>query len=414
MEYAVEFNNVWKSFRRGERAMLLRDAIPLMLNRLKHHRSFKEESTFWALKDVSFKVKKGEVLGIIGQNGAGKTTALTLLAGIMKPNKGQVITRGKVSCLIIAGAGFHPQFTGRENIYLNGAVIGMSKSEITRKFDSIVEFAGYGLPDYKKFIDTPVKRYSAGMFVRLGFAVAAHVDPDILLVDEIIAVGDAAFQQRCFNYMDSLKKSNATIIMVSHSMPNIINYCDRAILLKEGAIVAEGERHKVVDILENEISKNMNWFSVENVPTSKPRGEAVLKNVKFNNATHTKDGLCFNFAQQIEVSFNYDCMDYSLSDTTFSVVVYRKRDGCRCFTVFSHFSGHFPSKREGCVQLVIKDHNLLPDNYVIDLEISSIKGSAPLAVYRERSVLIKPADNIYLNAQLYGLYQPGNISWHLS
>jgi len=411
VEYAVEFNNVWKSFRRGERAMLLRDAIPLMLNRLKHHRSFKEESTFWALKDVSFKVKKGEILGIIGPNGAGKTTTLTLLAGIMRPNKGHLITRGKVSCLIMAGAGFHPQFTGRENIYLNGSIIGMSKKEIDRKFDSIVEFAGYGLPDYKKFIDTPVKRYSSGMFVRLGFSIAAHVEPEILLVDEILAVGDAIFQQKCFEYIHNLKKSNATVVMVSHSMPSILNYCDRVIMLKDSKVEADGEPHKVISLFEHEMAKQMSWYSVGNVPIAKPRGQALFSNVKFEKGRQANGELHFDYGEPIEVSFNYDSLNYPLDDLCFSLVAYRKADGCRCFTVYSHTYGLHPNKSEGNIKLVIEDHNLLPSDYVFDLEICSIKGYASLGVHRERAVLIKPIDK-NLTHQAFGVYQPRKVSWN--
>lgn len=412
MESAIEFNGVYKSFRRGERPTLLRDALPFFLSKLRN-KHFAEHKTFWALNDVSFKVEKGETLGIIGYNGSGKTTALKLLAGIMDPNKGEISVGGRVSCLIVAGAGFHPLFTGRENIYLNGSIIGMSKKEIDKKFDSILEFAGYGLPDYKKFIDTPVKRYSSGMLIRLGFAIAVHVAPDILLVDEVLAVGDFVFQQKCFEYMNSLKKTDTTIVMVSHYMPYIINYCDRAILLKEGRIFAEGSPHRVVAVYEEEIAKEMSWISAGAVGTAKPRGGALLSNVKFEHAEPIKERLCFDYAKPIEVGFDYDCLKYPLDDITFAFTAYRRIDGCKCFTVLSHMQNFCPQRAQSRVIILIKDHNLLPGEYVFDIEVRSLKADVPLAVHRERSVVIRRLENKYMDFETCGIYQPAYVSWSI-
>lgn len=410
MEYAIEFNNVHKSFRRGERPTLLRDAFPFFLSKFSKKPSL-EHKTFWALKDVSFKVEKGETLGIIGYNGSGKTTVLKLLAGLMEPNKGTVITRGRVSCLIVAGAGFHPLFTGRENIYLNGSIIGMSKKEIDKKFNSIVEFAGYGFHDYKKFIDTPVKRYSSGMFIRLGFAIAVHVAPDILLVDEVLAVGDFIFQQKCFEYMNSLKKTDTTIVMVSHSIPYIVNYCDRAILLKEGRIAAEGSPRKVVAVYEDDIAKEMSWASAGAVGTSKPRGGALLGNVKFEHAESIEKRLYFDYAKPIEISFDYNCLQYPLDDITFAFTAYRKIDGCKCFTILSHMYNCHPQRVQSCAAILIKDHNLLPGEYVFDVEVRSLKADVPLAVHRERNVVIRRLEDKYMDFETCGIYQPAHISW---
>lgn len=413
MECTVEFNNVSKSFRRGERPTLLRDAFPFFLSKFnKKHSS--ERKTFWALRDVSFKVEKGEILGIIGHNGSGKTTVLKLLAGIMDPNCGELSARGRVSCLIIAGAGFHPLFTGRENIYLNGSIIGMSKKEIDRKFNSIVEFAGYGLHDYKKFIDTPVKRYSSGMLVRLGFAIAIHVAPDVLLVDEVLAVGDFIFQQKCFEYMNSLKKTDTTIVMVSHNMSYIINYCDRAILLKGGKIAAEGSPHKVVAVYEDDISKEMSWISAGAVGTSTPRGGALLDNVKFEHADSIKERLYFDYAKPIEISFDYNCLQYPLDDITFAVTAYRKIDGCKCFTILSHMQNSYPQRVQSRAAILIKDHNLLPGEYVFDVEVRSLKADASLAVYRERNVIIRQLEGKHMDFEKCGIYQPAHISWSIS
>lgn len=186
---------------------------------------------FWALKDVSFEVQRGEAIGIIGHNGAGKSTMLKLLTQIMRPTAGRIRTRGRVSALIEVGAGFHPEMTGRENIYLNGSILGMGRREINSKFDEIVAFA-----ELEKFIDTPVKRYSSGMYARLGFAVAAHVDPEILIVDEVLSVGDGAFQERCTKKMHELRAGASTVVFVSHNMGAVTSLCDRAVLLMHGSV----------------------------------------------------------------------------------------------------------------------------------------------------------------------------------
>lgn len=195
----------------------------------------------WALKDVSFEVKRGEVLGIIGRNGAGKSTLLKILSRVTAPTRGEVRVRGRIASLLEVGTGFHPELTGRENIYLNGAILGMTKDEISRKFDEIVAFS-----EVEKFIDTPVKRYSSGMYVRLAFAVAAHLEPEILIVDEVLAVGDAAFQERCLGKMRSVASEGRTVLIVSHNMSSIQNLCGNCILMKNGGLHASGPTNEVV------------------------------------------------------------------------------------------------------------------------------------------------------------------------
>jgi len=200
----------------------------------------KEE--FWALRDVSFEVKQGEVLGIIGRNGAGKSTLLKILSRITEPTKGRVTLRGRVASLLEVGTGFHPELSGRENIYLNGAILGMSRAEITRKFDEIVAFA-----EVEKFLDTPVKRYSSGMYVRLAFAVAAHLEPEILIVDEVLAVGDAQFQKKCLGKMQQVATAEGrTVLFVSHAMPAVQNLCGSCLWLRDGQIVRMGEPTTVI------------------------------------------------------------------------------------------------------------------------------------------------------------------------
>jgi lipopolysaccharide transport system ATP-binding protein len=195
----------------------------------------------WALKDVSFEVKKGEVVGLIGRNGAGKSTILKVLSRITYPTEGAVDMYGNVGCLLEVGTGFHPELTGRENIFLNGAVLGMKRVDVTRRFEEIVEFSGV-----RKFLDTPVKHYSSGMYVRLAFSVAAHMEPEILIVDEVLAVGDTEFQKKCLGKMNEVAGQGRTVIFVSHNMEAVKNLCTRGILFREGKVVLDGKINDVV------------------------------------------------------------------------------------------------------------------------------------------------------------------------
>jgi lipopolysaccharide transport system ATP-binding protein len=197
---------------------------------------------FWALRDVSFEIKPGDRLGIIGRNGAGKSTLLKILSRITEPTSGRIHIKGRVATLLEVGTGFHPELTGRENIFLNGAILGMQKAEIQRKFDAIVDFS-----EVEAFLDTPVKRYSSGMYVRLAFAVAAHLDPEILVVDEVLAVGDAAFQKKCLGKMETVAREGRTVLFVSHNLGAIQNLCTSCVLLNKGQVVATGDPAKVVN-----------------------------------------------------------------------------------------------------------------------------------------------------------------------
>jgi lipopolysaccharide transport system ATP-binding protein len=199
-----------------------------------------EDERFWALKEVNFEVQRGDVLGIIGRNGAGKSTLLKILSRITDPTEGEVLIRGRIASLLEVGTGFHAELTGRENIFLNGAILGMSRLEIKQKFDQIVSFA-----EVEKFLDTPVKRYSSGMYVRLAFAIAAHLEPDILIVDEVLAVGDAEFQNKCLNKMDDVRGNGRTVVIVSHNIPMISELCRTAIWIDKGRIVKQGDFREI-------------------------------------------------------------------------------------------------------------------------------------------------------------------------
>ncbi|HWC00676.1 MAG TPA: ABC transporter ATP-binding protein [Bryobacteraceae bacterium] len=237
-EIPIQFNNVWKKFTKGERFDSLRDLIPSTVKWLasKKHVTELEKKQFWALRDVSFELGKGESLAIIGPNGSGKSTTLKLLSRILKPDHGSITLRGRLGALIELGAGFHPDLTGRENIYLNGTILGMKRSEIDAKFNQIVEFS-----ELSEFLDTPVKRYSSGMYARLGFSVACHVDPDVLLVDEVLSVGDYHFQQKCFDKMREFVQRGTTLIFISHNMTAVTSLCKSALVLRKGEAVYMGD-----------------------------------------------------------------------------------------------------------------------------------------------------------------------------
>lgn len=238
---AIEFRSVSKRFKKGQK-LLLKEALLDIL-------SFKSKDYFFALDNVSFSVKKGETFGIIGKNGSGKSTIMKLVAGVIVPTTGKVVVSGKIAPLIELGAGFHPELSGRDNIYINGAILGLSRKKIDERFASIVSFA-----ELEQFIDTPVKHYSSGMYMRLGFSIAVHTDPQILLIDEILAVGDEAFQKKCYVKLEEFKKLGSTIIFVSHNMTLVERYCDRVIILESGHVKTSGSPGAVIKAYFNQSS----------------------------------------------------------------------------------------------------------------------------------------------------------------
>lgn len=267
MPTAIEFNHVGKQYRLG---LVSTKTLSHDLNRWWHTAILKKENPYlkigetndrsvvgnseyvWALRDIDFKVEQGDVVGIIGKNGAGKSTLLKLLSKVTGPTVGTIRARGRIGALLEVGTGFHPEMTGRENIYMNGAIIGMSKAEVSRKLDEIIDFSGC-----ERYIDTPVKRYSSGMTVRLGFAVAAHLDPEILVVDEVLAVGDAEFQKKAIGKMQDVSRGEGrTVLFVSHNMASIRALCKHGVLLEDGTVKEKGDINKVVDLYLND---NVQW-----------------------------------------------------------------------------------------------------------------------------------------------------------
>ncbi|WP_420643984.1 ABC transporter ATP-binding protein [Candidatus Leptofilum sp.] len=243
MKPAVRFENVSKRYELGTGQTSIKR---LITKPFKRNKAVPESQILWALKDVSFNIEPGSALGLVGPNGSGKTTSLKLLSKITFPSSGKVHINGRISALIELGAGFHPDLTGRENVYLNGAILGMKKEEIDKRFDQIVDFSGID-----RFIDTPVKRYSSGMYVRLGFSVAAHVEPDVLLVDEVLAVGDAQFRQKCARRIEELQAIGTTIVFVAHNLYLVRSVCDKAVFLLKGVVQQQGEVDEVLNNYEN-------------------------------------------------------------------------------------------------------------------------------------------------------------------
>jgi lipopolysaccharide transport system ATP-binding protein len=260
------------------------------------------EDTIWALKDVSFEVQPGGVVGIIGRNGSGKSTLLKILSRITRPTEGRVEIRGRISSLLEVGTGFHPELTGRENIFLNGAILGMSRREIKRKFDEIVDFAEIG-----KFLDTPVKHYSSGMYVRLAFAVAAHLEPEILILDEVLAVGDAAFQKKCLGKMGGVAKQGLTVLFVSHNMSAITGLCERVIVLENGLAVFDGPTRAAIDRYMGTVTPSSGG-ELENAQHGGPGQYARFKSVALLNGT----GLAcdsFSMGETITVELQIECRE---------------------------------------------------------------------------------------------------------
>jgi len=303
-DIAIKADKIGKLYHIGEtvRHDTIRDAIATFFHRkLKAEgRRLKAADTIWALKDVSFEIKRGEVVGIIGRNGAGKSTLLKILSRITEPAEGKAEIHGRVGSLLEVGTGFHPELTGRENIFLNGVILGMTKNEIKKKFDEIVAFA-----EVEKFIDTPVKRYSSGMYVRLAFAVAAHLEQEILLVDEVLAVGDAAFQKKCLGKMGDVAKEGRTVLFVSHNMMAIRGLCRRAMLLSAGQVIRDDASLQVVQEYSSHIQNKASVALKDRIDRS---GEGSIRIVQIRLGTLRDPSLGYWITGEYVVAeLEYEC-----------------------------------------------------------------------------------------------------------
>ena len=306
----------------GLRSIFRRNGSPVS------HGKESAPDTFWAVKDVSFQVNEGEVLGIIGRNGAGKSTLLKMLSRITEPTCGRIEINGRVSSLLEVGTGFHGELTGRENVYLNGTILGMKGAEISRKFDEIVAFA-----DVEQFIDTPVKHYSSGMYLRLAFSVAAHLEPEILIVDEVLAVGDVAFQKKCLGKMEGVAKQGRTIFFVSHNMPAVTRLCNRVIFLDEGRVSRDGLSHEVVKAYVNSELGTMSsreWLSPDKAPGAEV---ARLRAVRVRNEDgHSNEKMDIRKPVGVEMEYEVLKPGYKLMPT----VVLHDEEGVRLFVSIEH------------------------------------------------------------------------------
>ena len=326
---------------------------------LRRRRSGKiDKVDFWALRDVSLEIKRGEVVGIIGRNGAGKSTMLKLLSRITVPTEGRIRINGRIASLLEVGTGFHLELTGRENIFLNGAILGMSRVEIIRKFDEIVAFS-----EIEEFLDTPVKRYSSGMYVRLAFAVAAHLDPEILIVDEVLAVGDASFQKKCLGKMGTFAESGRTILFVSHNVEAVRTLCQRGIWMKDGRLHRDGPVEEVIDEYFESVASSSS-FSYSNPDYGLSIHKVALKNERGEESSQFAPG------EDLEVEISYDSQK-RIERPIFSVAVMSKNG--TCFTSNMYLDGHRPDFLEGSgeISCTFRSIPLLPQTYTVRIGIRS-------------------------------------------
>ena len=329
------------------------------LRNVKNITSKPQTEEFWALKDISFEVEQGDRVGIIGRNGAGKSTLLKILSRITPPTKGKIEYTGRMASLLEVGTGFHGDLSGRENIYLNGSILGMTKHEIDRKFDEIVDFA-----EIEKFLDTPVKRYSSGMYVRLAFAVAAHLESDILIVDEVLAVGDAGFQKKCLGKMNDVSKSDGrTILFVSHNMGQVASLCNKGILLNKGCVEDKGEINNIISRYFNDNNKE-NDSSFEFQESSSK--EFFVKKISICNQQGQST---LNFAHDESIVINIEVKANSiLNDVILGVIVYDSSDK-RIFTSQLPISDKFSDSNTTIFKLKLPHTFLIPNSYYFTVGI---------------------------------------------
>jgi homopolymeric O-antigen transport system ATP-binding protein len=350
--FDIEFRNVSKRYVR--RTVDAQQGPPVSwwedLLRWRGH-----QNDFWALRDVSFHVERGEALGIIGHNGAGKSTILKLLSRITAPTAGEISVQGRLSSLIEVSSGFHAELTGRENVYLSGVTFGMSRKEVSTKLPSILEFSGIG-----DFIDVPVKWYSSGMYLRLGFSIAAHLNPDILLLDEVLAVGDAPFQWRCLDHIQQLRKVGRTIVLISHDLPAVERLCDRALLLSHGRIVREGRPNDVT------LEYQRSTLLASDPPEHAKRVSRKIECTRFSyQSANRAVGDPVRPGEAMIVRVNYVAHE-TVPDVVFNVYLYWP-SGYLCTQLTTGNRGALVQKGSGCVEFFCPIVNLRPGMFLVDV-----------------------------------------------
>lgn len=407
---AIEFENISKQYRLGLVStrtlshdfkrwytinILGKDDPYLKIGEVNDRAHRGESEYVWALKDINFKVEQGDVLGIIGKNGAGKSTLLKILSKVTTPSTGTIKARGRIASLLEVGTGFHPEMTGRENIYMNGAIMGMTKAEISRKFDEIVDFSGV-----ERYIDTPAKRYSSGMTVRLGFAIAAHLDPEILVVDEVLAVGDAEFQKKAIGKMQDVSKGEGrTVLFVSHNMGAIASLCNRCVLLENGTVYEDGTTSAVISNYLNR-SNDLSTQIIKNIEIA--NGLFIVNNIEIiqNNKANTT----LNQGSPFEISFKVENKTTENTNLEFNIEI-KNSEGTAITCFGNEFQKHeislSPSStniiRLSIDELLLKTGNYFAsfyfklnnktevyDKYIEDIVRLNIEGPSPLYFTSEK------------------------------
>jgi len=381
-EYAIALENVDKSYRlwgRRSQFATLKSAL------LKRDLKLTAEASVAAIRDLSFEVHRGEAFGIIGRNGSGKSTLLKLVSGILKPTGGKLSVNGRIAALIELGAGFHPEITGRENVYINGIMLGLSRREVDQRYDRIVEFSGIG-----EFLDQPVKTYSSGMYVRLGFAVAVHVDPDILLIDEVLSVGDEEFSARCVAKIQEMKYRGVTLLFVTHQLDQVRTLCDRALWLDRGRIEAIGDPMRIVDAYLQEVSGTPSSLEAQAEPSpapppeeSKPKddeerwgsGEIVIRRVALAD-DHDRELVALGAGTAVTIDMDLETR-VPQDDFVFGIGIYHA-DGTCVYGTNTEIEGWVPEKIEGTsrVRFIMPALDLVAGTYRIDAAVHARNGRA--------------------------------------
>jgi lipopolysaccharide transport system ATP-binding protein len=404
---AISVRNLSKAYTIAHNATTHTTLAEAMMHRLRRPLQRPQHETFWALRDMSIEIKKGEVVGVIGRNGAGKSTFLKILSRITEPTSGKVDLYGRIGSLLEVGTGFHPELTGRENIYLNGQILGMRRREIERQFDAIVDFA-----EVEQFLDTPVKRYSSGMYVRLAFAVAAHLNPDILLIDEVLAVGDAEFQKKCLGRMGQLVgEKGRTILFVSHNMGAVRSLCQNVVWLEKGQVKMIGP---TADVLEGyfQLSEGESGGRIDVRDLARPQWlsqRLKIISVELNGGKSVFHGEEFRAEFEIEVGANIEGVSLGLGLATM--------DGTRVITVDSDLGGDRHSLVRGTrisVEFSIEQLHLNPGRYLLDIGGRSGDGTAVDYLAGCAVVEVLPGMNTpaLLVREGGGVRLPAHWTWH--
>lgn len=397
MTYAIEIHDLAKRYKIGSQHQLssLREQLVSFARKPFGSRDGEEKDAIWALNGLSFAASEGEVIGIVGRNGAGKSTLLKILSRITYPTRGSVMIRGRVAALLEVGTGFHEELTGRENVYLNGSILGMRKREVDQQFDKIVEFSGID-----KFIDTPIKRYSSGMRLRLGFAVAAHLNPDVLIVDEVLAVGDAEFQKKCVRAMEGLRGTGRTVLFVSHNLAAVEHLCSRAIWIDGGKIRKEGESKEVIEgYMSHYGGGQSQGTELDQAMHRTGSGEVRFTRIEYLNMDGTPRGITRS-GDNLVIRLHFRA-DKRVRDVNFGILLFTQMGTLLTWTSNWHHGKLIRelAPGEGYVDLEIDSINLVPGTYAFSLWLTG----------EDQKVLDKIETGLALEIEVSDVYNCGRV-----